>query len=90
MHLRVKIASLVQDRVMEVVIYSKSDCKFCVKAKEWFSEKEIDYDEIVLNDYEERMTFYKENRVMTVPQIFIDGELFGNYQKLESSPPKVN
>ena len=44
---------------MEVSIYSKSGCPFCVKAKDWFDDFDIKYTEVVLDDEEQRLSFYQ-------------------------------
>lgn len=83
-------------REMEVVLYSKSDCPFCVRAKEWFDSHGFTYTENKLDDEEQRLAFYQrlngvqeniskgsENRpVNSVPQIFIDGKHIGGYDQL--------
>ena len=83
---------------MEVTVYSKSGCPFCVRAKEWFNGHGITYTENVLDDEELRLAFYQklngnkeeitrgteERRVNSVPQIFIDGKHIGGYDDLMS------
>jgi glutaredoxin 3 len=81
---------------MEVIVYSKTDCPFCVRAKEWFDSHGFTYTENKLDDEEQRLAFYQrlngvqenltkgsENRpVNSVPQIFIDGKHIGGYDQL--------
>jgi len=81
---------------MEVVIYSKSDCPFCVMAKDWFNKHGFSYTENVLDNEEQRLAFYQKlngvvetieqgsqvRRVNSVPQIFIDGKHIGGYNQL--------
>ena len=83
-------------REMEVVLYSKSNCPFCVRAKDWFDSHGFTYTENKLDDEEQRLAFYQrlngvqeniskgsENRpVNSVPQIFIDGKHIGGYDQL--------
>jgi len=70
-------------------IYSKTGCDFCVKSKILLKERNIFYEEIVLDDDNERKSFYQkisetENvAVNTVPQIYLDDEYVGGYQSLE-------
>jgi len=71
---------------MEVKIYSKTGCSYCVKAKEWFKTNKISFEEIVLDDYNERQEFYQRvsngKQVTSVPQIFIDDKHIGGYTDL--------
>lgn len=68
---------------MQVVIYSKSNCPFCEKAKAWFTQHGFTYTEIKLDDEEQRMAFYqKVPGARSVPQIFIDDKLVGTYNDL--------
>jgi len=69
---------------MEVTIYSKSNCPFCVKAKYWFNQHGITYTENLLDDEEQRLAFFQKvnNGVRSVPQIFIDDKHIGGYDEL--------
>ena len=44
---------------MNIKIYSKTGCSYCVKAKEWFTTNALDFEEVVLDDHQERMDFYQ-------------------------------
>ena len=78
--------SPVKDRKMDVTIYTKSNCPFCVKAKAWFDQRDISYTQIVLDDEEQRLAFYQRvsngKEVRSVPQIFIDDKHIGTYNDL--------
>ena len=71
---------------MEVLIYTKSNCPFCEKAKAWFTQHGHSYTQIVLDDEEQRLAFYQKvsnaKEVRSVPQIFIDGKHIGTYNDL--------
>lgn len=68
---------------MDVVIYSKSNCPFCEKAKAWFDNHGFTYTENKLDDEEQRLAFYqKVPGARSVPQIFIDDQLIGTYNDL--------
>ena len=73
---------------MQVHIYSKTGCDYCQKAKEWFRSNQIEYDETVLDDQNERMDFYQKisngKEINSVPQIFIDEKHIGSYTDLIS------
>ena len=68
-----------------VKIYSKTNCPFCVKAKKWFSENNISFDEILLDrpTKELKESFFKEAPgARTVPQILVSDILIGTYEDL--------
>ena len=72
-----------------IKIFSRTDCKYCRAAKKILPH----YEEIVLDDKEERMVLYKElskklnKEVNSVPQIFIkkinESEYIGGYDELK-------
>jgi len=79
---------------MEVQIYTKTDCPFCVQAKQWFKEFNIDIIEHCMDVEEDRLSFFqrinhnqeqlgeKLPQINTVPQIFLDGNRIGGYAEL--------
>ena len=68
---------------MDVLIYSKSHCPFCEKAKAWFTLHGIGFTEIKLDDEEQRLAFYQKiPGARSVPQIFINDKLIGTYDNL--------
>ena len=68
----------------KVEIYSTKVCPYCVKAKNLFSSKNIEYVEIdVTNDDEGRMKLLeRSNGQRTVPQIFINDKHIGGCDDL--------
>ena len=66
-----------------VEIYSKSNCSYCVMAKNYFESKGIDY---TLHDAEDISVFkqllVRNPAARTMPQIFINDELIGGYTDL--------
>jgi len=67
----------------KVIIYTKDNCPFCVKAKNLFSAKDVSYQEMKIGaelTREEFMEIFPN--VRTVPFIIIDGEQIGGYDKL--------
>ena len=44
---------------MEVQIYTKTDCPFCVQAKQWFKEFNIDVIEHCMDVEEDRLSFFQ-------------------------------
>ncbi|MFZ5628005.1 MAG: glutaredoxin [Spirochaetota bacterium] len=67
----------------QVTIYSKDYCPYCVRAKEFFAKKQINFHEI---DVEKDPAAYEElkrkTNHMTVPQIFIGDKFIGGYTDL--------
>jgi ribonucleoside-diphosphate reductase beta chain len=78
---------------MEVLIYTKSNCPFCEKAKAWFTQHGHTYTQVVLDDEEQRLAFYQKmsngKEVRSVPQIFIDGKMIGTYNDLMAIADKL-
>jgi glutaredoxin 3 len=66
-----------------VQVYSKSNCPYCVLAKNLLSEKGVSFQEINLDGKDRELKELKERTgLRTVPQIFIDDKLIGGYQDL--------
>ena len=69
--------------IMNVVIYSKQSCPFCVRAKDWFDRHGFTYTENVIYDEEQFLALQQKiPGVRTVPQIFIDKKHIGGYDDL--------
>ena len=67
-----------------VEIYSKSNCLYCDKAKNYFTQNNISYVEHNAEIPEVFDVLIKRNPyARTMPQIFIDNELIGGYTDLE-------
>lgn len=73
----------------KVVIYSKQNCPYCVRAKNLLNGKGVAFEEIMVdNDPALYNNLKKQTGMMTVPQIFINDTLVGGYTdlaELESS-----
>lgn len=69
---------------MKIVIYTKSGCSYCKKAKKWFKEQGINYDMRIINNPVKRERFYADQgpNVNTMPQIFLDDVRIGGYTEL--------
>ena len=66
-----------------VEIYSKSNCSFCDKAKYYFDQNEITYQEHNVEIPETFKILLERNpNARTMPQIFIDNKLIGGYTDL--------
>ncbi|MCH1416106.1 MAG: glutaredoxin [Gammaproteobacteria bacterium] len=72
---------------MKVVIWSKPDCPFCVRAKYQFDKASVEYVEKMIGfggiSKEDLLAVAPNAR--SVPQIFIDDELIGGYNELMKS-----
>lgn len=77
----------------KIVVFSKTNCSFCTKAKDVLKEKNLEYHSIELdvnkqcpNDNCQQLTtsLILQTRMRTVPQIFINGKLIGGFTDLES------
>jgi glutaredoxin 3 len=77
--------------LMEVTVYSKTNCPFCVKAKMWFKQHGITFTENLLDDEEQRLAFFQKvnNGVRSVPQIFIDDKHIGGYDDLMKKADEI-
>jgi glutaredoxin len=68
---------------MDVKIYSKTTCPYCVRAKNWFTKYNMTYTEILVVDSASKAAYIKDcPGKKTVPQILINGELIGGYDDL--------
>ncbi|MED7788776.1 glutaredoxin [Francisella sp. 19X1-34] len=82
---------------MKVKIYSRNGCPFCVWAKQWFDDNNIAFDEIVMDDYSQRVKFYDDmnksgkvnHPISTVPQIFVDDVHIGGFTELKANAEKI-
>lgn len=65
------------------IIYTKTNCSYCVKAKQLLTDKNIEYVEknIEILDYRSDL-LAKYPEVKTVPQIFLDNKRIGGYSDL--------
>ena len=68
---------------MEIVIYSKEDCVFCAKAKEFMATLKSEYTEYKLNrDFDREEIHMRFPEAKTFPVITIDGKYIGGYNEL--------
>ena len=60
----------------KVVVYSTPTCPYCIKAKEYLSQKGIPYTDInVAGDRNAAQEMIKKSGQMSVPVIEIDGQI---------------
>jgi len=68
---------------LDVVVFSREGCEYCVRAKGLLRDAGIDFEELVLNrDYTEA-TIRAVSGKSTVPQVFINGDYIGGCEDLE-------
>jgi ribonucleotide reductase alpha subunit/intein/homing endonuclease len=83
-----KFVGPVNKKIKQAKIYTKTTCRYCIKSKNLLKLNNILYDEINLDDDNERIAFYEElssklgANVKTVPQIYIDDHYVGCYDDL--------
>jgi glutaredoxin 3 len=69
--------------VPRIVIYTTQWCGFCVRAKALLDARELDFDEVSLDDDAAfRQRVWDLGRQWTVPLVVIDGDPIGGYQEL--------
>ena len=67
----------------EIKIYSKNTCPACVMAKNIFKQKQVEFEEIILDNKPEQLKeLIAKTGMKTVPQIFINKELIGGCSDL--------
>ncbi len=70
---------------MDILIYSKTNCNFCVKAKNLLNIKNLKFTEKVLDkDFTKEQLLEILPNVKTLPQIQINGKHIGGYRELKS------
>ena len=69
----------------KVIIYSKTYCPYCDRAKNLFDSKGVKYEEHNLeNKPDELKALMEKTGMRTVPQIFINDELIGGFDDLNA------
>ncbi len=68
------------------VVWSKNNCIYCVKAKDYLNKKGISVEERNVQSGDWTMTQLDEAvpNARAFPQIFIDGKYVGSYDKMMS------
>jgi glutaredoxin-like protein len=68
---------------LDVTVFSREGCPYCVKAKGLLRDAGIEFDELVLNRDFAESTIRAVAGQTTVPQVFINGNLIGGFEELE-------
>lgn len=66
-----------------VVLYGTRFCPYCVAARQWFKDQQIDFDDIAVDGDQAARNWLKEQTGQrTVPQIWIGDTHVGGYTDL--------
>jgi glutaredoxin len=70
--------------ITQIIIYSKDNCGYCVKAKSLLNNLGLTYIEKKIENFLTKEALYEElgKQVRSMPQIKINGELIGGYNQL--------
>ncbi len=68
---------------LDVTVFTREGCPFCVRAKGLLRDAGVDYDELMLNRDFSEVTLRAVAGASTVPQVFINGEHVGGSERLE-------
>ena len=73
-----------------VIIYSTLTCPYCIKARQLFESKNVDYQEVLIDKHPELIAEVakKSGGQKTVPQIFIGDYHVGGFDDLYSLDKK--
>ena len=66
---------------MEATVYTKDGCKYCKWVKRLLSERNVSYQEKNIYNDDEAMAYFKAQELSTTPQVFIDGEHVGGFER---------
>lgn len=69
---------------LDVTVFTREGCPFCVRAKGMLQDADIRYEELVLNREYSEATLRAVAGASSVPQVFINGERIGGSDDLES------
>lgn len=70
---------------MSVIVYSKTNCPACLKAKALLDRLGVEYEVVMIDRDMDAMDFIASERHKTVPQLYKDGKLAiqGGYVGME-------
>ncbi len=67
----------------KIILYTKENCSYCIKAKQLLTAKKLDYQEIRIDlNPDKRIEMERLSGRRTVPQIFINAQSIGGYDNL--------
>ena len=70
--------------ISDILVYSKDNCGYCVKAKSLLNNLGLTYREKKMEDFLTTEALFEDigKNVRSMPQIKIDGKLIGGYNQL--------
>mgnify|MGYP003656480950 CR=1 FL=1 len=69
---------------MKALVWSKENCPYCEQAKSLLESKGIEFEVRTIGaEYTKEQLLEAVPTALTVPQIFLDGELVGGYTELK-------
>jgi len=70
--------------IAQIILYSKNNCGYCVKAKNLLKNLGLEYTEKKFEDFSDIEKLFEDigKSVKSMPQIKINGELVGGYNQL--------
>ena len=70
--------------ITQIILYSKNNCGYCVKAKNLLKNLGLEYTEKKFEDFSDVEKLFEDigKNVKSMPQIKINGELIGGYNQL--------
>jgi glutaredoxin 3 len=70
---------------MKAVVWSKSNCAFCVQAKKLLEARGIEFEERSIGQgWTKEQLMEAVPTARTVPQIFLDDQLIGGFSELKT------
>ena len=69
-----------------ITVYTKNNCGFCMQAKNVLRNRDMQFEEVNIEENQEARDFILAEGHRTMPQLYKDGELFveGGFQGLMS------
>lgn len=70
--------------ISHVILYSKKNCSYCIKAKNLLINLGLNYTEKKFEDFKNIEALFEDagKQVRSMPQIKINGQLIGGYNQL--------
>lgn len=67
-----------------IIVYSGAHCPYCVRAKQWLEQQQLDYTELKVDENPELRAemLEKTGGRRSIPQIIINGHAIGGYDDL--------
>jgi len=66
----------------KIQVYTKNMCGYCTQAKNYLTNKGIEFETINIEENPEAREFVINEGHRTMPQVYIDGNSIGGYQQL--------